>query len=140
MSPTINYETAGKERTKLTKAIVLALREIIRQPEPNMVVRDIASYLVEALDIIANSVDTSVGAWEKKGYWVKADRFRLDWEWSGIYRDEVKKALDNEDWAALAGAIAKIGKKLSAVKVAEKNRLGTPWVGAWDKYKNKKSR
>lgn len=140
MSPTINYETAGKERNKLVKTIVIALREIIKQPEPNQAVRDIAAYLVHSLGAIAGSVDASVGAWEKKGYWVKADRFRLDWEWTGLYKDEVKKALDEADWALLAGCIAKIGKKLSTVKVAEKNHLGTPWVGEYARYKNEKSR
>lgn len=140
MSPTINYETAGKLRNKLAKTIVLALREIIKQPEPNLVVRDVAAYLIVSLGLIANSVDSSVEAWEKRGYWVKADRFRLDWEWTGTCGAEVKNALDTEDWAALAGCIAKIGKKLSAITVAEKNRLGTPWVGAWEKYKKQKSR
>jgi hypothetical protein len=140
MSPTINTETAGKERNKLARTIGLALREIIKQPEPNLIVHDVAAYLIESLGIISNSVDASVSAWEKRGYWVKADRFRLDWEWSGQYQNEIKKALDEENWASLAGCIAKIGKKLSSIKIAEKNRLGTPWVGAWEKYKKQKSR
>lgn len=140
MSPTINYETAGKERNKLVKTIVIALREVIKQPEPNQTVRDVAAYLVSSLVTIAGSVDESVSAWEKKGYWVKADRFRLDWEWTGTYKVEVKTALDEENWGQLAACIAKIGKKLSAVKVAEKHHLGTPWVGAFVKYKKEKSR
>ncbi len=36
-----------------------------------------------ALEEINSNIDKSVEAWEKRGYWVKADKFRLDWEWSG---------------------------------------------------------
>ena len=39
--------------------------------------------MVLALEEIAVSIDVSVQAWEKRDYWVKADRFRMEWEWAG---------------------------------------------------------
>ena len=44
--------------------------------------RDLAAFIAISLEKIFETVETSVVAWEKKGYWVKADRFRLEWEWS----------------------------------------------------------
>jgi len=92
------------------------------------------------MEAIAASIDSTVEAWEKRGYWVKADRFRLEWDWAGTYAGEIQKALDIEDWGALALIVAKIGKKLGNIRIAKKNRMGTPWIGSWQRYKNKQSR
>jgi len=74
----INTENAGKERTQLTRAVVLALRELMRQTETNRETQDLAAFIVLALENIAATIDSSVEAWEKRGYWLKADRFRMD--------------------------------------------------------------
>ena len=133
MANVYNPESAGKDRTRLSKTIVLALRELMRQPEPNDLTKDLTAYVVLALAEISSNIDTSVEAWEKRGYWVKADRFRLEWEWTGKLSNELKNALTNEDWGTIAGDSVKIGQKLSKVTIAEHHRFGTPWVGA---YKN----
>ncbi|PIW20880.1 MAG: hypothetical protein COW33_00765, partial [Anaerolineae bacterium CG17_big_fil_post_rev_8_21_14_2_50_57_27] len=72
MSRIINLESAGKERTRLTRAIVLAVRELARQSGPGAESRDLAAYLALSLRAIADTIDVSVAAWEKRGYWVKA--------------------------------------------------------------------
>jgi hypothetical protein len=132
LSRIINYENAGKDRTRLSKTIVLALRELLRQREPNATTKDLVAYMVLALDAISATVDLSVAAWEKRGYWIKADRFRLDWDWTGQLGIQLRAALMTEDWGEVARLTAKIGQKLGKVKIAEKNRLGQPWVGAWE--------
>ena len=136
MSRVINPESAGKERTRLTKAIVLTIRELARQTEPNDKTRDMAAFVALALRAIAEGIDVSVAAWEKRDYWVKADRFRMEWAWAGQMGEKMKKALLEEDWANVALLSAQIAQKLQKVKVSEKHRMGTPWVGAWERLKN----
>ena len=131
MSRIINTENAGKERTRLTKTIVLAMRELLKQQKPDETTKNLVAYMILSLDAIAETVDQSVAAWEKRGYWVKADRFRLDWDWSGQIGVQLRGALMTEDWGEVARLTAKIGQKLRSIKVAEKHRLGEPWVGAW---------
>jgi hypothetical protein len=123
-------ESAGKDRTRLSKTIVLALRELMKQTEPNELTRDLTAYVVLALEEIAANIDGSVEAWEKRGYWVKADRFRLEWEWAGSSAHKLHKALKEEDWGNVAISAAQIAQKLGKVTVPERHRLGTPWVGA----------
>jgi hypothetical protein len=123
-------DSAGKERTRLSKTIVLALRELMKQTEPNQTTKDLTAYVVIALEEIAGNIDSSVEAWEKRGYWVKADKFRLEWEWAGITAKNLRAALEKEDWGAIAMTSAKIAQKLNKVTVPEHHRLGTPWVGA----------
>ena len=135
MSRVINPESAGKERTRLTKAIVLTIRELARQTEPNDKTRDMAAFVALALRAIAEGIDLSVAAWEKRDYWVKADRFRMEWAWAGQMGEKMKKAVLEEDWANVALLSAQIAQKLQKVKVSEKHRMGTPWVGAWEQLK-----
>lgn len=133
MSRVFNPDSAGKERNQLSRSVVLALRELMRQNEPNEVAHDLAAYISLALLEINQTVETSVVAWEKRGYWVKADRFRLDWEWSDRLGQSMHKAILAEDWATVAMLSAQIGQKLVKVTLPARNRLGTPWVGAWVK-------
>lgn len=127
----INPERPGKERNQLSRAVVLALRELMRQTEPDENSRDLAAFISIALLEIFNTVDLSVTAWEKKGYWLKADRFRMEWEWSSQLGKTIGKAVLQDDWAAVAAAAAKVAQKLMSVEVPARHRLGTPWVGAW---------
>ncbi len=131
MSRVINLDSAGKERARLTKSIVVAIRELARQDEPGAASRDLAAFIALALDDIAAGIDASVTAWEKRGYWVKADRFRMDWAWTASLGSKMKEALLSDDWPAVALLSAQIAQKLSNVKVSQNHRLGTPWIGAW---------
>ncbi len=131
MGRVINTETAGKRRNQLNRGIVAAMRELMQQAEPNDLTRDLAAFIVIALFEIHEGVDISVQAWEKRGYWVKADRFRLDWEWTRQLGEQLKSALMAEDWGMYASLVTKIAVKLANVKVTPRSRIGTPWIGAW---------
>jgi len=96
-----------------------------------MISKDMAAYIVLALREIHDTVETSVVAWEKRGYWVKADRFRLEWEWSQTLSDKLYQALMTDDWAAMAMLLAQIAQKLNKEQIPARHRMGTPWVGAW---------
>ena len=135
MARVINLNNIGTERKRLTKSVVIALRELMKQQSPDSSTFDLAAYISLALHAIFKTVDQSVTAWEKRGYWLKADRFRLQWEWAEVDSLEMKNALLTEDWAIVALVSARVAEKLSEVEVSKRHRLGTPWVGAWDHLK-----
>jgi hypothetical protein len=132
----INPETAGKERTRLTKAVVVAIRELMRQSQPDDNTRDLAAFIALALDAIAGTIDSSVEAWEKRGYWVKADRFRMDWVWSSRLAGNMRMAVLKEDWLKVAQTAAQVAERLNGIHIPEHHRMGTPWVGAYQKMKD----
>ena len=131
MSRVINPESAGKDRTRLTKSIVLAVRELAKQKDITDETKDLAAFIALALKTIANGIDVSVAAWEKRDYWVKADRFRMEWMWTGQYADKMKVALFTNDWGTVAMLMPQIAGKFNKVVVSENHRLGKPWVGAF---------
>jgi hypothetical protein len=134
-----NPDSAGKERTRLCKCVVLSIRELMKQSEPDEKSRDLAAFIGLALISIYDTVDTSVQAWEKRGYWVKADRFRMDWEWTKPIGENICSTVLADDWSNLAMLAVKVGQKLMNVEVSAHHRLGTPWVGAWKRLKDIKS-
>ena len=136
MGRVINPDSAGKGRTRLVKETVLAMRELMRQTQPDEASRDLAGFIALALIEISKGIDVSVAAWEKKGYWVKADRFRLEWDWTARLGDQMRLAVLGDDWASVARVAAQVGGKLMSVKLPEHHRLGTPWVGAFRKLTN----
>ena len=131
MSRVINPDSAGKQRAKLSKAIVLALRELARQTDTGAETRDLAAFIAVALGAIAQGIDSSVAAWEKRGYWVKADKFRMEWAWAESVSTKLLSAIARDDWATIAMLSAQIGQKMGKVQISENHRLGKPWAGAY---------
>ena len=133
MSRIIKTQTAAKQRTQLLRAVVLAVRELAQQSEPNNTAYDAAAFLALALENIHQTIDASVAAWEKRGYWVKADRFRMDWDWTRRYGEAMRKDVLAQDWASVAANTAEIFGRVNNVKVPKRHKLGTPWTGAYQK-------
>jgi hypothetical protein len=129
----IKTGSAGKDRLLFEKGIVLAIHELTRQTGMDDSTRDLLAYIALSLNAISETIDKSVGAWEKRGYWVKADRYRMEWTWAANLGGALKEAILIEDWANAVNIIGQVTQKLSAVKIAQKNRMGSPWVGSYKK-------
>jgi hypothetical protein len=131
VSRIINPDSAGKQRTQLTKTIVLAVRELARQSNPGPESLDLAAFIALSLQTISSGIEASVNAWEKRGYWVKADKFRLAWMWTSELAEKMKAAVLSNNWAAVAALSAQIAQKLNKVEVSDHHRQGKPWVGSF---------
>ena len=127
----INPDSVGKERTRLTKGIVLCIRELAKQTSITSDAKDMAAYIALALQSISEGIDVSVAAWEKRDYWVKADKFRMEWMWAGQLAEKMKAAVLGDDWAAIALLMPQIASRFSKVEVSDNHRLGKPWVGGY---------
>jgi hypothetical protein len=129
----IKSGSAGKDRILLEKGIVISIRELAKQTHPDQTTYDLLAFIALSLKEIEETIDISVSAWEKRGYWVKADRYRMEWNWSARTGDDLKQSLLTEDWGRIANIIALITQKLSKVNVSAKHRIGSPWLGSWEK-------
>ena len=134
MSRVINPDSTGKQRTQLSKAIVLAVRELARQKDITDQTRDLAAFIAIALQIIADGIDVSVTAWEKRDYWIKADKFRMEWAWAGQIAEKMRASVLSEDWATVAMLsatdCAETSEKCKSVKIIDWGNRG------WGHLKN----
>ncbi len=131
MSRVINPDSVGKERTRLTKSIVLCIRELAKQTDVTAETKDQAAYIALALQAIADGIDVSVAAWEKRDYWVKADKFRMEWMWAGQTAAKMKTAVLSDDWATIAMLMPQIAQRFNKIAVSDNHRLGKPWASAY---------
>lgn len=136
MSRVISTESGTRERTRLSKAVVKAIRLLAQQERPDDDSRDLAAFIAIACDEMYKSVEASVIAWEKKDYWVKADRFRMEWQWCDRAASAMSKAVLTDDWGGVASTSGMIAQKLMKVQLAPGARVGTPWVGAYRQLKS----
>jgi hypothetical protein len=131
LSRVIKLESAGKDRTQLAKYILLAIRELGGSSQDLNKSRDLVAYMILALAQIAQTIDASVAAWEKRGYWVKADRFRMEWGWTQQKSDLLYKDLQNQNWDGIILQVVQISQKLSAVKIPARKPAIDPWTNAY---------
>jgi hypothetical protein len=137
LSRIINTQGVGKERNRLVKAIVISIRALMRQKNPDSTTRDLAAFIAIALEAVSDTVERTVIPWEKRNYWVKADKFRQEWAWAKPLSVELKEVTIREDWPSVAALAAQIGSKFKNVEVSDRHRMGTPWVGAWERLRTK---
>ena len=130
MSRVINTDGVGKQRNQMSKAVLIAIRELAAKKQIDDEARDMAAFLSLALTQIHGTVDQSVIAWEKRDYWVKADQFRMQWAWAQSSAEKVKEAVLINDWGELAVLMPEIAAKLGAIKLPKSNTVGKPWNGA----------
>jgi hypothetical protein len=115
----------------LSKSIVLCVRELAKQPQVTPEAKDLAAFIALALQSIADGIDVSVAAWEKRDYWVKADKFRMEWLWAGQAAVKMKEAVLSDDWGTIASLMPQIAQKFSKIVVSDNHRLGKPWTNAY---------
>ena len=110
---------------------MLCIRELAKQSQVTPETKDQAAYIALALQTISEGIDASVAAWEKRDYWVKADKFRMEWMWASQYAAKLKEAVLSDDWATIAMMLPSIAQKFSKIEVSDNHRLGKPWSSAY---------
>jgi len=134
MSKIINPSTPGKEKNRLSKAIVITIREYVRMHESNDRTNDMLAFIILALEEIASGIDKSVEAWEKRGYWVKADKYRMEWQWTGKTAIRLRYAFDNDQIGDITSELIQIMARFNKIKASNNHRMGQPWIGAYREY------
>jgi hypothetical protein len=110
------------------------------QQEPGQESLDVVAFIVLALYQVHATIDQSVTAWEKRGYWLKADRYRMEWEWCQLSAEDLKPAALEQDWNKIIPILIKIGEHLQHIKLPQRDRMGTPWTGAWEAFQERFSK
>jgi len=133
LSRVINPESKGKIRKQLCQSIILAIRKLMQQDQITVESKDIVAYIIFLLDSVYQSIEDSVTAWEKRGYWIKSDRFRMEWEWSYNLRKDLYQALYNEDWDSISQISVVIAQKLNKYNPPMRKKINVNFTDSWNK-------
>lgn len=133
MSRIIHTDRPGTQRQRLRRTIAEALHRLMRKEEPDDEARDLVALIVFSLRELSAGVDRSAQAWEKRGYFVKADRFRRDWEWTDHTADQLEGLLRASDWHRLPAALATLGSRFSDIRITRLTRPASLWKGCYQR-------
>lgn len=139
MGNLINPNNAGRRRDRYLKATALALRELVNKKKVDAETRDLTAFLVLTLRQIDETIDETCKAWEKRDYWIKADRFRQEWLWTKPAADKLEQAVLTNQWQLLPPTVKEMARHLQHVSIPKRD-WGTPWRGAYALLLEKRSK
>ncbi len=131
MSRVINVANPGKRRNTARRTIAELLRRLMLQHELNEETKDMVAALVLNLREIAATIETTTEAWEKRDYYLKADRFRLEWEWVAPAAQSLEDLVLQERWESLPQALADLAPRFADIRVAKMTRSPSAWRGSY---------
>ncbi len=137
MSRVIQTDGVGKRRRRLLQMLGAALRALMVQTHPDAHTLDLAAFIAELLAAVEATIEETTAPWEKRGYWVKADRFRMEWRWAKQLRQNMEAAVLAQDWDAIAQTAAEVFKHIGHVNVPKRLKLGDAWEGAYQRLLDK---
>jgi len=129
MSRVINTADPGKIRNQHRRTIAEVLRHLMFKRRFDEETKDMTAVLVVALRGIAETIETTVAAWEKRDYYLKADKFRLEWEWVGPAADRLEAIMRQGAWDRVPGELMGLLPRFSDVKVVKFMRSPEAWQG-----------
>ena len=132
MSRVINPESAGRNRARLMQWIALACAQLMKERSLDTRADELA-FIVAALEEIAAGIDASTAAWEKRDYWLKADQFRRQWEWTGRSAQRLRAAIERTNTSEAVAALAALAPRLAGVALPKRLPKEMPWKGAHEK-------
>jgi hypothetical protein len=134
MSRIIATESPGKVRNQHRRTIAEALRRLSQKRELDGEAKDLSALIIFCLHGIADTVDRTIEAWEKRDYYLKAERFREQWRWLEPVTDELSAVVYEGQWEQLPGALARLMPHFADVKVKQMTRKPVLWQGAYEKF------
>lgn len=131
MTRVINPSNPGKLRDQYRRTIAEALRHLMFKRSVDDEVKDMAAAIVLSLRGIAETVEITVGAWEKRDYYLKADRFRLEWEWVMPSASKLFDVISQSHWDELPAELARLAPKFADIRIAKMTRSPDSWKSSY---------
>ncbi len=133
MGRVINTDNPGKRRNQQMRTCAELLRRLTQQNKMDDDSKNMLALLVFCLREIADGIDESTIAWEKRDYWVKAEEFRERWRWTHELSAELKEVILSEKWDEMPAILLKLFPYFSDIKVTKFTRSQSLWQGAHDR-------
>jgi len=137
MSRVISIQAPGKVRNRHRRTVAEALRRLSQKPQLDDEAKDLTALIIFSLHSIADTVDQTITAWEKRDYWMKAERFREKWRWLEPITDELSEIVGGNSkgrWEQLPAVLAQLMPHFADITIKQMTRKPTLWQGAYAKF------
>jgi hypothetical protein len=133
LSRVININSPGKLRNRNMRTVAEIMRRVGAKTTMDAETKDMTAALVFILREIHDSALVTVEAWEKRGYWMKADRFIRQWEWSEEMAANLEDVIRHEAWDLMPRLLAELIPRTADVQVKNLTRSPDIWRDAYQK-------
>ncbi len=133
MSRVINVNSPTKIRNHHRRTIAEILRHLSLKQEFDAEAKDMAAFMVFALQEIYDVSETTATAWEKRGYWMKAERFLREWRWSIETAANMDDVMRHEAFDLLPELGAGLFHRFSDIQLKRMLRKPETWQGAYER-------
>jgi hypothetical protein len=135
----IRTESGTTRRNRILNGMALALRAVAGRPDVSEgEAREVLAFLALSLAELNESVEETVRAWERREYWLKADRFRSEWGWAASIQGALDRALSSGDWPRAQACGMELANVLADRRLRPRETTSRPWSGAWDAWIQKR--
>lgn len=133
MSRVIHLENPTKIRNQHRRTIAELMRRLTQKAQVDGDAKDMAAQIVYSLREIISSVDQSAQAWEKRGYWMKSERFLREWTWTSETAVNIEDVIRHEAWDLLPELLADLFPRFVDIDIKSFKQPPTIWQGAYKK-------
>ena len=134
MSRIISTEGPGKVRHQHRRTIAEGMRRLSQKKRLDEDAQDLAAIIVFSLLAMADTVDRTIDAWEKRDYYLKAERFREQWRWLEPATDELSTLIYEGQWQELPAVLARMTPHFADIRVKKLTRSPRLWQGAYARF------
>jgi hypothetical protein len=136
LSRIIATESVGQQRHKLRRTIAEALRRLATKPAFDQESLDLAALIVFSLRRLEEGVEQTATAWEKRDYYLKADRFRREWEWLDDTAYALETALLLGPQEQVPEILATLFPRFGDITIGRYTRSSALWEGCYQRLQN----
>ncbi len=133
MSRVINPNAPAKIRSRNRRSIAEILRHFIQKQAIDDESKDMAATLVYLLREINEGVEKTIQAWEKRDYWMKAERFLREWSWAIEAAANIEDVLRHEAWDLLPELLVDLFPRFADIELKKMMRKASLWQGAYQR-------
>jgi hypothetical protein len=131
MSRVFRIENPSTLRNRHMRSIAEMLRRLSQKPKLDTEGKDLAAKITLLLWEITDGVERSAQAWEKRDYWMKAERFMRDWTWAAEIAANMEDVLRHEALDLLPELMAELFPRLATIQIKSMTRKADLWRGAF---------
>ena len=127
MSRVINTNSPTKIRNHNRRTIAEMMQRLAQKPALDDEAKDMAATIVLSLRKIHETVETTIEAWEKRDYWMKAERFARDWQWTMKIAADLEDVIRADAWDLLPELLMTLYPHFSDIQIKTLTRKPVAW-------------
>jgi hypothetical protein len=133
MSRIVNANNPTTIRNRNRRSIAEILRHLSQKPGIDDEAKDMSATIVFLLREIDDGVENSARAWEKRDYWLKAERFLREWKWVKETAYNFEDVIRNDAFDLLPELMADLFPRFIDIQIKTMTRKSTLWRGAYQR-------